>query len=42
MMTPLENIDACAAIMRRLNAASPEKIDTLQKLAIQHAKSLGY
>ncbi|PWU13796.1 MAG: hypothetical protein C5B50_18570 [Verrucomicrobia bacterium] len=41
-MTPLENIDACAAIMRRLNAASPEKIDALQKLAIQHAKSLGY
>jgi RHS repeat-associated protein len=41
-MTPLENIDACAAIMRRLNSASPEKIDALQKLAIQHAKSLGY
>ncbi len=41
-MTPLENIRACAAIMRRLNSAPPEKIDTLEKLAIQHAKSLGY
>jgi competence protein ComGC len=41
-MTPLENIDAGAALMRKFNSAPPEKIDILQKLAIQHAKSLGY
>lgn len=41
-MTPLENIKANAAILRKLNAAPEKTIKQLEEAAIRHAKSLGY
>jgi len=40
--TPLENINANAAILRNLNIAPESTITQLQQQAIQHAQSLGH
>jgi RHS repeat-associated protein len=40
--TPLENINANAAILRNLNIAPQSTIDLLQQRAIEHARSLGH
>jgi hypothetical protein len=40
--TPIENINANAAILRNLNVAPESTIMRLQRMAIQHARSLGY
>jgi len=42
VQTPLQNINANAAILRSLNVAPLDIIDQLEQLAIAHAKSLGY
>ena len=41
-MTPVENINFNAGILRQLNAAPPELIDELQLKALKHAGDFGY
>ena len=40
--SPIENINANAAILRDLNAADESTIARLQQMAIQHAKNSGF
>lgn len=41
-MTPVENINVNAEILRNLNIASPEVIDQLEQNALEHARNYGY
>jgi hemolysin activation/secretion protein len=42
LMTPIENINFNADILRQLNVAPPETIDQLQQQALKHAVNYGY
>jgi RHS repeat-associated protein len=41
-MTPVQNINANAQILRDLNAAAPDVIDAAEKAALNHASNYGY